>query len=151
MKQLHSYETYVIEFFFGLLKKFRQQVPQFFLHRISRQIFWTKIYVIICVHDIRTNILCQCIWLYFRSFAKIRGKPYPREKRKESKQVHIVAKIQKYFVVSVYTASCRSGATYPSKAPEANCSLWFQSWNASRFQGEIDASKHDSEVVTSTR
>ena len=30
MKQLHSYETYVIEFFFGLLKKFRQQVPQFF-------------------------------------------------------------------------------------------------------------------------
>ena len=110
-----------------------------------------KIYVTLCVHDTRTKNVRQSIWLYFQSFAKIRGKPYPREKRKESKQVYIVAKIHKYFVVSVYTASCRAGANYPSKAPEASCGLWFQSWNAARFQGESDASKHDSEVVTSTK
>jgi hypothetical protein len=148
MKQLHSYETYIIDFFL-FFEEISPTSSTVFLHRIKR--LWTKIYVSICVHDIRTKILRQSIWLYFRSFANIRGKHYPREKQKEIKQVYVVAKMHKYFVVSAYTASCISGAAYPSKAPEANCGLWFQSWNASRVQGETDASKHDSEVVTSSR
>jgi hypothetical protein len=64
--------------------------------------------------------LCKCILnpslRYEESIAHTRNK-------KVSKQVQFVAKIQKYIVSSVYAASCRSGATFLSKASGSNSGL----------------------------